>query len=1282
MVVRTQNAEQIVDQNRLIDSLLSISESPNDDFNFFLERWMSGTCEWILCNEVFSAWFQEFATPGVLWLYGLPASGKSIMSAYLINHLKQNGAVCQFFFFRFGDQTKRSLNALLRSLAFQIAEQVPEFRLALLSMSTNGVRCEKSDARTIWQKLFVSVLFKLNLAKPLYWVLDAIDESDSSKSLLELLSKLCSSRAPVRVIVISRRNVNLSSAFTRLASSVSLDQLSIDSNLQDIHLYVHNEMQYMHGSLEFRDYVIRKILERVEGNFLWVHLAIKEILQCHTQDDIERVLKDLPPGMEPLYSRMQANIVRNNKSGDIELAKHILSWVICSRRPLTIEELSEALKPEISAILDLKHTISQACGQFIVIDGKGSISMIHQTAKEYLTKTPNLRCGVDMIVSHGMIFAKCMQTLREPRLRGMLEHSTLPKLIAYGATSWPYHLNLSYAGSGHSLTLLTEFLRDTAVLTWIQYLSTFRQLKNLAFASQALGIFVQKRRRVDSGRSPLLHRLADLDTLELWAIDLAKILGKFGVTLLEDPESIFKLVPHFCPSSSAVYRQFGKEMTNTDFAVSGVSIITWDDCLARLFIGNNIQAEKIVASDRYFAVLGSNGIIVVWDAISFEEKHRLLHQEHVSTICFSQNGDMLISCGFRSTKIWKLSTCRLLHSIPNSSDARALDVTFALDDTIVMMGLDDRSVRKLRLGEISEGWQSLDPRLLREDSVLDGTNRNAPCCIAFNNDATRIAVAYRGFPLSVWSIEKPRIINRCRRTTNQGRRPSNAWTGVDRMTWHPIYEEILGLYSDGYIFKWQPLHDDNQELRARACEIACSPEGTLFAASDADGTVKIYNYQHFVLIYQLTWENLVVDLAFSPDCRRFYDIRGSICNIWEPNVLIRLSDTDERGSDTASEAGSMTLASMASETYVDMPSPIMALAPSDRDFHSAGNDDGIVHLFDRVNGTKTELWHSTNHMAVQHLEWSLDATKIAYAEFGGKICVRKVVPLASDAKIPNWTTDLVFDTRIQVESGGINQILLDPMLQYLLITSQISTQVWLLERNSLAASIVSKTPGVSQRWMNHPLFKDKLIASNSHSMTVYQWNDLAEVSMFGIDTAIASGLGEIDERDYRGFTIPPSSSSVLSPFDVAISIDRFMVTQDKAHIMMQSSEQTKNHKRIKNLCIFDIDSFQDSGQQPPRVLQPIYIPPEIRSRIEIPLGILPRSRLVFLDCNYWLCTWRISNEPTIAAPTKQFFLPKDWISPEALSMCAVTVSGVFLYPRNGEVAFIECGLGSPELLQS
>jgi WD40 repeat protein len=162
--------------------------------------------------------------------------------------------------------------------------------------------------------------------------------------------------------------------------------------------------------------------------------------------------------------------------------------------------------------------------------------------------------------------------------------------------------------------------------------------------------------------------------------------------------------------------------------------------------------------------------------------------------------------------------------------------------------------------------------------------------VAFSHDTSLVAVAYRGAPLSVWSIEDSRLIARCRRPVEHRRNGSNRpWNPVDRLAWHPFASEILGVYQDGYVFKWHPYEDHSQQINTAATEIEISTDGNLFATSDTNGCIKLWNYQHLALLYQLTCEYPVADLAFSPDSRRLYDIRGACCNVWEPNALIRIS---------------------------------------------------------------------------------------------------------------------------------------------------------------------------------------------------------------------------------------------------------------------------------------------------------------------------------------------------------------------------------------------------------
>ena len=128
---------------------------------------MPDTCQWILLEPSFRSWLEGELQPCVTWLNATPASEKSVLSTYVINHVRKLGHECQCFYFRFGDQTKRSTNALLKSIAFQLTKCDLTFKGISAILSQEGIRLEKADARIFWQKLFVSVLSPVALSQPL-----------------------------------------------------------------------------------------------------------------------------------------------------------------------------------------------------------------------------------------------------------------------------------------------------------------------------------------------------------------------------------------------------------------------------------------------------------------------------------------------------------------------------------------------------------------------------------------------------------------------------------------------------------------------------------------------------------------------------------------------------------------------------------------------------------------------------------------------------------------------------------------------------------------------------------------------------------------------------------------------------------------------------------------------------------------------------------------------------------------------------------------------------------
>jgi hypothetical protein len=784
-------ANQMSDDCRDVEKLFGISSGPEDDFNLFRSRWIPNTCDWIIHEPVLKSWLEDPQGSKVLWYNAPPASGKSVLSAYLINHLRGAESSCQYFFFKFGDQSKRSLSALLRSIAYQTARDVPSLRRSLIETSTEEPRLEKADSMLIWQKIFESIIFKRDFDSPSYWIIDAVDESESPKALLDLFRSIPKSK-PIRVLLVSRKTEHLSLAFDRLSGFVKVDKIEKyghDHNSADIRKLVEIEMKHMQGTNELKEHVKQSIMKRASGNFLWVRLVLGEILSCHTEEAIEEVLDELPSDMDDLYQRMELAILNNPRKSYKRLAISLLQWAICANRSLTIMELSQALRPEFVGSLDPRRTIQDVCGQFVLVDEKGQVGMVHQTPRDYLIRKSNQELAIDLQTSHGHLFTKTISALLDPKLRSKLTHDqhslrSVEPFLFYAATSWMYHLKMAGTSSDDYLDMLLKFFNSESVLSWIHALAVIGQLEILVKAAKVLGIFVSLNRKLNANRNPLLHRLSDLETLDLWIVDLVKVVGKFSRHLLFEPHAIYRLVPPFCPEKSVIHRQFYRSQS-AEITVSGVSNITWNDNLAKITLPNAEQAWDIACAGSCVAVLGSAGTIFVYDASNFSQLCTLHHHEPMTAICANNKGTKLVTYGLRSTKLWSIPSGQLLQSTPNPPDSKSMTITFAENDSKILTGGDDKIIRFINVDNFDAGWQVLNPALLKEPSEVEGTFINSPMWMEFNADATQIGVCYRGFPLSVWNLKESRCIGRCRRAIDfrgDHARPSTSWFAVDRFT--------------------------------------------------------------------------------------------------------------------------------------------------------------------------------------------------------------------------------------------------------------------------------------------------------------------------------------------------------------------------------------------------------------------------------------------------------------------------------------------------------------------
>ncbi|KAI9750613.1 MAG: hypothetical protein M1815_001698 [Lichina confinis] len=1098
----------------------------------------------------------------------------------------------------------------------------------------------------------------------------------------------------------SRHTPAIATAFEKVAKVTEFSTLCADNGVEDIRVYATSELEYMQGSTDFRQSVINEIVERSEGNFLWAHLVLKEILQCHSPDEIKRVLQEIPSGMESLYHRMEAAIARLERASEKFLARMILTWATYARRPLNDEELLQALQPEFPTILNLQHTVNQVCGQFVVIDNSRRATLVHHSAREYLTSAQDLPFGFAAPDAHEQILRKCISVFLDRNVRSRLSAASVPPFYSYAATSWAFHLNHSSAESDGVLSLMVEFFQSPCVLPWIQTLAVLGDLRVLVSASQALASFVQKRRQHEVPRMPLLHRVQDAQLLETWAIDLLKIVGKFGSHLVEEPTAIYRYIPQFCPQNSALHRQFA-ESSSSALAVSGISNTDWDDCLARTSVGGEHQARRVICSGDYLAVQTSASVIVIWDSSTFEEIQILPRDENIFAICFSSTGDKLASYGSQTTRIWSVSAGRELSKIVNRDDARPLCMVFAQNDSMLMMGKDLRRLETLILDDLERGWHNIGGSTMQEEVVMDGAFLNSPTALAFNSDVSLVAVAYRGFPLTVAAINPSRLINRCRRRSQRTSNLNPAWTGVNRITWHPRSSEVLGIYVDGCIFKWHPFDETHQELRTNLgsmpSAIVCSSDGLMFATCDVHGSVKLYSFQHFVLVYQLSSEGIVTDICFGADSRRFFDIRGSYCNAWEPNALLRMSNADDQTSESDADVGSLTSTYVASEAWVEASVPVTALwARPGGSLFCAATDDGVVELYDVVSSSRREVGRCSADMSIDNLVWGDDGRHFAYADICRRVTVQSVEPLHGEKSSLGWNHEILASFSVGSTSARIRQLLLKVSLSHILIVTVDSAQAWDVRAGSAEAGHISSESDSPLHFANHPSNADRILGFSARHVVAFSWSGLKEMCRWQLrstDDRLSGGREDRRKRDSSGRTSPDATRHSLGAVDEVI--DQVTVTEGKEYVILVTRGQHVRRRRRSHVRIIEMASLVedpgskgDNGSLTTSSIDVIDMPEHVAAAVERPIDVLGKDLLVFIDRSLWVCTWRLQRHqkslgsglarplPSKSSIRRHFFLPRDWVTLDSLRMCQVTPDGTFLCPRKHEVAVIKSGLGS------
>ncbi|KAH0537657.1 hypothetical protein FGG08_005570 [Glutinoglossum americanum] len=407
---------------------------------------LEGTGAWLLKDDMLLDW-QRSSTSSIVWLHGIPGSGKSKLISILIEHLFEdfrqgrNPQPIYFYCTRNASEKERSSpTAILASLVRQMS-CLEEGGLILQPVREKYDERKKQEFTSIPLNLEESTNLIIALAayRPLTTiVIDALDECDqaSRPDLLQALERIihCSSNL-VKVFVSSRDDQDI---VCHLADCPNLE-IQADKNQADITSFVNSEVhrqisrkQLLLGkpTPELTSLIIQRLCNGACGMFRWVELQLQFICSLKTVTAIKNRLGKLPPKLNSIYEDLYACSIAQYEEEDKATAEKIFRWLLCSQRPLKSSEFCTAISLDEGEEMLSTETVLQLSCNFVVHDQDLDVfRFAHPSAREYLEG----KDGYSTTLNHATAAETCLVTL------STLSDSQTNALSEYACWYWALH---------------------------------------------------------------------------------------------------------------------------------------------------------------------------------------------------------------------------------------------------------------------------------------------------------------------------------------------------------------------------------------------------------------------------------------------------------------------------------------------------------------------------------------------------------------------------------------------------------------------------------------------------------------------------------------------------------------------------------------------------------------------------------------------------------------------------------------------------------------------------
>ncbi|PQK17647.1 hypothetical protein BB8028_0008g01560 [Beauveria bassiana] len=1196
-----------------LSKILGQDDTSGEHSLFFRDnRVVADSCQWIFEKSSFKWWADRKSTrPGrYLWLYGPPAAGKSVLVSAVIDKSHSEHMLTAFYFFRRNNVTGRMTRSFLLSLIAQMSMHSLEFYEKLMDIDAQQAKIHSMPTRVLWQKIFIDTLFevKSSTESQWYWIIDALDEADMPSELISLIGRI-SSQTPINMLITSRVDMDIKRSLQTSVPKQALHQQEIEpaDTKDDMAAHARHELE----SLPFEPNEISQIVEllvaKSQGIFLWVRFAVEEIqATAHTLQGVYEALEAMPSEMANFFQQILDGMSAMRETNK-KIAKAILGSTVCAMRPLGTLELQAALHPTFGRLASLDYTIKQVCPLLIKVDqDSGIVQLIHGTVREFLLQCQDSEFSVDSLQAHHHLTRICLgvwteDTFASPissslqHTRSVAELNAIHPLLYYSATSWFDHLQNAAIDKPLELAIC-DFLR-TSVLSWVEVAGLLGDLSLLTAGALGLETLMVQ--------SPLISN-ANKRLVSGWAVDLVRIAPQYGRNIVSYPFSIHKLLPPFCPVKTQIGSQFGAA---GDISIVGAGHKHWDDFLAHITVARDGGLCKFLVCGATYLVValsGSTGTAIVYDAETCQELRRFSHGERIVALHINSTGEYIVTGGLRSMETWRTKTGEMVSELANPGRSRCLGAAFRPDSKCVVIFTSNDSIAIWDLRQNS----ATESRLERQS--VHGKYRGWPWGVAFDKDATKVSLAYKGWPIEVWHVDRVEIVE-----SVPTRNPLGS-------CFNPSSNDIYVVDHDSTMIRYDIQAQTTTQIRLNVRVAVCNPCGTLLVTGDSSGVLKFFAADTMELLYKIDkYSDMITGLCFSPDGTKLYDIRASDCNAWIPEVLLVSvrEDSSLSGVDPEKSTLSRTGCNITgdSSSLVNITSLI---CDSTGSFVCCGKSNGDVLLYHTQSGrVLQQLYTHGSTFDVQVLEWSADGSTLVSIDSSQRFIVSRLKQISTT----KWNCERQQDFYPgQSNNGAVRQLLLSPDSTRLLASFRGAHSFFDLNTGQETLQTAFDHPENLPIWLQHPHLPEQLICLDLQVARIFRWD-----------------------------TGPRKSVKTLA-----------YLTHDKRSVVVEWSTLERNPvTKCSTWSSLGFDTTAELIQESNNWHH---------LRLDSVVGVY-RNQAVFLDQDLWVCSSPCGKK---TGTTRHFYMPMDWLNTSEERLAVMTRSGEFVYAQRGVIVVVKCGMRS------